>query len=341
MSFAKNKLKNDIINFSTTGNQMLPKDICHSIGFLLTPKDILKLMLCSKKHFAYMTSHEFWTNKMKMDYPTIIGSGKYSSRELYYMLYNRKPISYKWTEILKSRDMEPYNIFEYFETKFNVQKFKYCSGPVQTLVRQKGLRLLEELKNQSYQLDHQRIEDEFKNIELGLKSCTFTRTDKLTLKTYELNNWVEVRLNFHGNFEHLICHRNNVTASIQNFCHQKCWPMTSTTTDISNMVTRRKVKFVSYFNDTNIIDMLSICTKDGREDLKGYDLLSVFVVIRNHRTNYFIVLGWNGHAFIESSDFSYSHGNDDESSLQFEFELDRILDMAIVFYDQYTHYGAK
>ena len=51
-------------------------------------------------------------------------------------------------------------------------------------------------------------------------------------------------------------------------------------TDVSNMVTRRKSEFASYFNDTNIIHMLSICTKDGREYLKGSDLLSVFVVTK-------------------------------------------------------------
>lgn len=317
---------------------MLTKDIYHTIGLLLSPKDIVKLMLCSKKHNDFMNRPAFWSRKLNMDYPRIRILDNSRIKQLYTTIYNRKTIAYNWTEMLKSTD----NISEYFfanlETELTKPSLGYCDTSVPTHVKERGRNVLIALKTQTFQLDRQRIEDQLKKIESVMPSFVHTRVDDHTLKTYKLDDEVTVWLDFNGKHSYLDCDRTVIQDSVQKFCLREGWPVSETNYRITNSICKNKIKFVSYFNDTYIIDMIGICNKDGCEGT-GYDLYGELVVIHNYMTNYFLILGCDGHAFIESSDFSYCCSDGDGSNFKFAFDLEQILDMATVFYQQWTNYG--
>lgn len=138
---------------------------------------------------------------------------------------------------------------------------------------------------------------------------------------------------FNDQDECLDCDINNVTDSVRDFCLNHQWPLAALS--LRQKISKNKINFVSYFNDTYTIDMICIGNKhDGlypTEDDERYDLDAKLIVIHNHKNNYFLILGNDGRAFLESTDFSCGWSRWDGPNLEFVVGFDSILDMASVF----------
>lgn len=324
---------------------MLTKDIYHTIGLFLSFKDIANLMLCSKTHYRYLTLDVFWRRKLKMDYPYFELSDDDRARGLYAILSNRQTLAYDWKAMLTPTDNISEHISANFETPMPEPNFGYCDENVPNDVKARGYQVLADLRKQVFHLDRQRIEDQFERICEKFSSYELTRVDDHTLKTFKLNDEVTVWFDFNNQHRHLSCDRNEVMDAVRRSCRKHQWPVAETNVKVVNNISKNKIRFVSYFNATYTIDMIGVGNSDGNdysygpEDSDSYDLAAEMIVIHNHRENYFLILGCDGHAFIESTDFCYGCSDGDGSNLEFAFELNRILDMADVFYQSWTNCG--